>query len=734
MALTLNLLSFKRPTDADTIVRESLSVFRVPGNDQSFRAKFTPDGRYSVFYSDADNLLGQGVDTNHQTDIFRKDLKTGEIIRVSTSAGNTQLSAGVPTDVYDLDISPDGRYVLFSTSAKLVYEDNNGKEDVYMKDLVTQAITRIADGGGALQPNNNGFIETYNGSANARFSPDGQYVVFESNRLVYSGDPNTSNDDRYQTDVFRKNLATGQIDRISVGPKKEQGAGHSWDAKYTPDGRYVIFSSIGFGSNGYEGTTQVLRKDLQTGALHVISASAEGELGGDHSQDAQISANGRYVVFASMGRHLVPGEDTNEAYDIFRKDLHTGEIVRVSTSWTGALSNYEGHSRAPQISADGRYVVFTSLANNLVPNDTNNAQDIFRKDMVTGEIVRLSATATGAQGQGTGEDADSYNPQISADGRYVSFDSFGGLVPYDTSGRDVFVVDTLLKDNFGAVHAQRFVELSFDVGQASSVSIAWGDGTSSAVLPSGGIASFTHSYVTAGTKTAVVTVNEGGQTKSVSYSIDLASGQIVRNAMADTQTGNTGADVLTGDAFGNILSGGAGNDVLSGLDGHDRLLGGDGKDTLKGGAGNDTLGGGAGNDKLYGMKGSGSRDAFVFDTKLTSKSVANRNKDVIYDFGPKYDSIYLDDAAFTNKTIARYLKNKGASLDHAYKMKSSFFRIGDKAHDRDDFFIAKKVKSTEYKLYWDADGSGSKAMLEIATVKLQKGEGKTLTHKDFFFI
>ena len=62
MALTLNLLSFKRPTDADTIVRESLSVFRVPGNDQSFRAKFTPDGRYSVFYSDADNLLGQGVD------------------------------------------------------------------------------------------------------------------------------------------------------------------------------------------------------------------------------------------------------------------------------------------------------------------------------------------------------------------------------------------------------------------------------------------------------------------------------------------------------------------------------------------------------------------------------------------------------------------------------------------------------------------------------------------------
>jgi hypothetical protein len=67
-------------------------------------------------------------------------------------------------------------------------------------------------------------------------------------------------------------------------------------------------------------------------------------------------------------------------------------------------------------------------------------------------------------------------------------------------------------------------------------------------------------------------------------------------------------------------------------------------------------------------------------------------------------------------------------------MKSSFFRVGDKALDRDDFFIAKKVKPTEVKLYWDADGSGLKAMLEIGTVKLQKGEGTALTYKDFLSI
>ena len=116
------------------------------------------------------------------------------------------------------------------------------------------------------------------------------------------------------------------------------------------------------------------------------------------------------------------------------------------------------------------------------------------------------------------------------------------------------------------------------------------------------------------------------------------------------------------------------------------------------------------------------------------KPGAAKNKDTIVDFGPKYDSIFLDDAAFGNRTIAKYLKGKGAGLDHAYKMKSSFFRVGDKALDRDDFFIAKKVKPTEVKLYWDADGSDSKAMLEIGTVKLQKGEGTALTYKDFLFI
>jgi Ca2+-binding RTX toxin-like protein len=187
-----------------------------------------------------------------------------------------------------------------------------------------------------------------------------------------------------------------------------------------------------------------------------------------------------------------------------------------------------------------------------------------------------------------------------------------------------------------------------------------------------------------------------------------------------------------GSTANDVFKGGRGNDVLSGGLGNDRLFGGIDNDTLRGDAGNDVLGGGEGKDKLYGLKGSGSRDAFLFDTKLTSKSVANKHKDTVYDFGSRFDSIYLDDAAFTNATIARQLKNKGASLDKPFKMKAGFFKVGTKATDRDDFFI---YNDRNKKLYWDVDGSGRKAMVEIATFKFQKGEGAAkLAASDFFFV
>jgi Ca2+-binding RTX toxin-like protein len=220
----------------------------------------------------------------------------------------------------------------------------------------------------------------------------------------------------------------------------------------------------------------------------------------------------------------------------------------------------------------------------------------------------------------------------------------------------------------------------------------------------------------AGSHIVKVRVSDGTHTREADFVID------VTDVNPDDTAGSPDHDVFKGGVLADRMSGNLGND---------RLFGGGGADTLRGEAGHDVLGGGAGRDKLYGLKGAASRDAFLFDTKLTSKGVANQHKDQILDFGPKFDAIWFDDAAFTNRTIAKYLKGKMFSLDAPMKMKAGFFKVGTKATDKDDFFI---YNARTKKLYWDVDGSGKKAMVEIATIKLQKGEGTTLTHKDFFFV
>jgi Ca2+-binding RTX toxin-like protein len=204
-------------------------------------------------------------------------------------------------------------------------------------------------------------------------------------------------------------------------------------------------------------------------------------------------------------------------------------------------------------------------------------------------------------------------------------------------------------------------------------------------------------------------------------------------ASAIDLTGNELANTLIGNGDANVLDGGAGIDRLEGDAGRDRLFGDAGKDTVVGGSGNDVVGGGSGKDKLYGGKGKFSRDMFVFDTKLKSAKVAKYHADKIYDFGPKYDSLGFDNAVFKNKTIASYVKKKhGATLDHQLKIDKHWFQVGDKALDRNDFFI---YNDKTHKLYFDADGSGHKAMVEVASFShFEKHAGTHLTYKDFFLI
>lgn len=170
------------------------------------------------------------------------------------------------------------------------------------------------------------------------------------------------------------------------------------------------------------------------------STSAAGGQADDESTNATISADGRYVVFDSAATTLVPG-DTNASFDIFRKDRVTGSIARVSVSSSGAQADadsFTNFSAASAVSADGVVVAFASDATNLVAGDSNGVSDVFVRDVGAGTTARASVGTGGGQADG-----DSVDPSLSADGRYVAFESVATtLTAGDTNAAsDIFVRD-----------------------------------------------------------------------------------------------------------------------------------------------------------------------------------------------------------------------------------------------------------------------------------------------------
>jgi len=239
-------------------------------------------------------------------------------------------------------------------------------------------------------------------------------------------------------------LLASTTERVSVSSGGEQGNAHSSGvAAVSADGRYVCFSSLA--DNLVPGDTNDLYDafvhDRLTGHTERVSVSSTGEEANGDCTARAISANGRYVVFDSWADNLV-ADDTLGAYDVFVHDRLTGETTRVSVPTGGGQAN--GNNEFSDISADGRFVAFRSNATNLVDGDTNACEDIFVHDRLTGETVRVSVDSDGNQADG-----DSVTvPSISGDGRRVAFASFAtNLVSSDTNGSgDVFVHDLVTGD------------------------------------------------------------------------------------------------------------------------------------------------------------------------------------------------------------------------------------------------------------------------------------------------
>lgn len=262
-------------------------------------------------------------------------------------------------------------------------------------------------------------------SSLAQVSRDGRIVTY------LSAAPNLVPGDSDAFDVFVRDLAAGTTSRVSVSSSGGQADGNSDDPAISGDGRFVAFRSAATNlvPDDGNGTDDAFVHDRVTGITSKIPPTIQAN---GYTNDVDISADGRYVAFASAASNLVPG-DTNGVVDAFVFDRVTLSITRASVSSSGGQAL--GSSQNVAISPNGRYVAFDSVSDELVPGDTNPWQDLFVHDMTTVSTIRV-------QRPGIQPDAQSLHPSFSGDSRILAFDSWAtNLTTVDYLFSDVFLYD-----------------------------------------------------------------------------------------------------------------------------------------------------------------------------------------------------------------------------------------------------------------------------------------------------
>ncbi|MFH8348072.1 TolB family protein [Streptomyces sp. NPDC018045] len=407
--------------------RASVAADGTQGNGGSSGSALSADGRYVTFDSAATNLVPG--DTNGQSDIFVKDLRSGAVERVDVASDGAQADSWSSTPT----ISADGRYIAFQSDAtNLVPGDTNADTDIFVHDRRTGRTGSVTVDGRPPQGKQ--------GSQMPVISADGRSVAFASSREdLVPGDTNKAQD------IFVRDRGTGAVRRVSVSVTGEQATGPSAGPVLSYDGRKVGFTSKAqnlppAAARPARGESD-LRKphsypfflhDLDTGRTSVASLSSTGETVG--AWNASLSPDGRHAVFSSQYGEVVPGHPAGRA-DLFVRDLVKGTTEQMTYTHDGKQPQ-SGSSGHGVLSADNRRLYFQSSVPDLVPDDTNGAQDVFARDMRTGTVERVSVAADGSPAQ-----AWSFNASTDATGRVLAFDSdAANLVPGDTNGvADVFV-------------------------------------------------------------------------------------------------------------------------------------------------------------------------------------------------------------------------------------------------------------------------------------------------------
>lgn len=396
-----------------SIERASVSSAGVQGDGMSLIPQVSGDGRWVAFESDATTHV-EG-DENGQRDVFVRDLWNGttELLSVTASGEQGNLSSSRPA------LSHDGSIAVFRSKATNF--DSSGaaiNEDIFRLDRATGGILRVSIGSNGEVADANCFWP--------RVSADGDVITFHSgSTTLVPGDSNGG-----WSDIFVRDLTTGETEIVSRSTAGQQGSGNSQYASLSPDGRWVVFeSTAALDAADVNSSFDVYLHDRDSDVTSLVSRSTGGAAGDGNSMRGSVSADGRFVAFLSSATNLGCPHGTTD--NLYLRDLATQETRCISPSPGG---------QDPRISACGRWVTFSSNWN-LVPEDTNSKDDVYVHDLQRGTTRRLSESRLGEQGDG-----HSRYPGTSATASTVVFDSEATtLVPFNTNEvRDVFATSSAL--------------------------------------------------------------------------------------------------------------------------------------------------------------------------------------------------------------------------------------------------------------------------------------------------
>ena len=403
-----NTLATRRHPDSPSVTLPLTSQVAGPPGVPS-----SADGRYIVFATVSPFVLPGVADTNRDFDLYLRDRVAGTTALITRSAavadrtGDQGLFLGLTTPA---SVSADGRYAVFASAASDLVAgqvDPSYGYDVFLWDRDTGTTTLVSHASGSATEATGGIYPS--------ISADGRYVAFVSG----SG-----------SQVFLFDRTTGGRTLVSHahGSATTPANGISPEAWISADGGTVAFLSYatdlvpGFVDNGTSSNRDLYLWDRASGAITMVSrASGTSAASVGDVSAFSIGADGRSVAYLSDAASLAASQqDTNGQADVFLFDRDSGENRLVSRVAGTTATAAQWRSDAVSLSADGRWVVFTSFANDLVPgqNDRNGSRDTFLYEAATGRTALVSHAVGSAAATG---DSFSFEHAISGDGRYVAF-------------------------------------------------------------------------------------------------------------------------------------------------------------------------------------------------------------------------------------------------------------------------------------------------------------------------